>query len=373
MIKKSIKGKFPNFRYNKAMKYLVLLLFALISMALAFDPLPPMPSTTGVEAAETAILESTNQQRAKLGLVPLKLDLRLRAAARLHALDMATRNYFSHNSNKTGFETPSKRVNQAGILELGIGENIAFNEVPSVESASKLMVQWMNSPPHRAAILNPEFTHIGVGVYRRADGRTYGVQDFAIRNLEVIADTTRAVLNIQQFKLEGRVDLGLQIALFADKQYLGIIPTTISGRFLRVLDYEPNKFYQLGWRKNGSSEAFLVQATTTLPSTFQAGAAKINLQRDAPYTVSGTLEARQQDSFTLTLQFPNASKNVLLLERIGSTEERTIAKNNSIQTRCAVGAPRRPMQIGYGNNSFTFTHRFVMDCKTGMLDPGAEK
>jgi uncharacterized protein YkwD len=355
------------------MKRILIALFALAGAALAFDPLPSMPNTTGLESAEQIILVGTNRERAAIGLPALKPDLRLRAAARLHAQDMATRDFFAHDSDKLGFETPSKRIHKAGALDFGAGENIAFNEVNANQTGEKLMVQWMNSPPHRAAILNKNYTHIGIGVFQSADGRFYGVQNFVQRQLDMTAETTRAILENRQVRLEGRTDLGLELALFSGQQYLGLVKTDAAGRFSRMLEFNANQAFQLGWRKQGASGSFLTQATLNLPSAFKAGGLAVQVQRGAPYTMTAALEAKRQDTFTLELRFPNASKSVILFEQNGVNEERITAQNGLIRSRCAVGSARKIMKIGYGNNTYTITHQFAMDCRSGMLEPGAEK
>jgi uncharacterized protein YkwD len=347
----------------------ILTILAFCGVALAFDPLPPIPQAVGLEAAEQIIFTLTNRERAAMGLPALKWDMRLQAAARLQAADLAERNYFSHTSDKPGFETPTKRVNQAGSLDFGAGENIAFNEVSPDTTGERFMNQWMNSPPHRAGILDKTYTHIGVGVYRRNDGRIYGVQNFVARLLEVIPDTSRAVLDIRELRLEGRVNAGLELALFSGNQYLGAVPTDASGRFVRLLEYTPAQALQLGWRKIGDKGAFTVQASLTQPNAFAEGSVALQIQRNAPYSITATLEGRREDSFILELRFPNATKTVLLLEG----QERRVAQNGVVRTRCAVGNSRKALQIGYGNGSYTITHRFVMDCRTGMLEPGAEK
>jgi uncharacterized protein YkwD len=347
----------------------ILVALAFCGVALAFDPLPAIPQAVGLDAAEQVIFNLTNRERAAVGLPALKWDMRLQAAARLHAADLAERSYFSHTSDKPGFETPSKRVNQAGALDFGAGENIAFNEVSPDTTGEKFMVQWMNSPPHRAGILDKTYTHIGVGVYRRKDGRIYGVQNFVGRLLEVVPDTSRAVVDIREIRLEGRVNAGLELALFSNKQYLGVVSTDASGRFVRSLEYAPAQVLQLGWRKIGDKGAYTVQASLTQPNAFADGTVAAQIQRNAPYTLSATLTSKREDSFVLELRFPNATKTVLLLEG----QERRTAQNGVVRTRCAVGSSRKAMQIGYGDGSYTITHRFVMDCRTGMLEPGAER
>ncbi len=354
------------------MKKIFLALLGLASVALAFDPLPPLPNSTGLEAAEQIILESTNRERAAIGLPALKFDPRLRAAARLHAQDMATRDFFAHISDKAGFETPSKRVHRAGGLDFGAGENIAYNFESPNTTGAKLMFQWMNSPPHRAGILNREYTHLGIGVFAADDGRIYGVQKFVQRQLEVLADSQRSIVELRQVKLEGTANLGLELALFSGQQYLGLVKTDATGRFSRTLEFSANQTVQLGWRKAGTNASFLTQATIRLPSDF-SGVAGVTVQRDAPYSVRAVLEAKREDSFTLELRFPNANKTVILFENNGANEESIKAQNNLIRSRCLVGSGRKVMKIGYGNGTYTITHQFVMDCRTGMLEPGATR
>lgn len=56
----------------------------------------------------------------------------------------------------------------------GASENIACGNV----TADQMVTMWMNSPGHRANILNGSFTHIGIGAAKTSAGRWYGVQDF---------------------------------------------------------------------------------------------------------------------------------------------------------------------------------------------------
>lgn len=65
----------------------------------------------------------------------------------------------------------------SGCSARRVGENVAFGNV----SADAMMRMWMASPGHRANILNPAFTHIGVGATKTSSGRWYGVQVFVRR------------------------------------------------------------------------------------------------------------------------------------------------------------------------------------------------
>lgn len=115
-------------------------------------------------AAEVHMLELVNQERARRGLRPLLLDEGLREVARAHARDMLARGYFSHDTPEG--KDPFDRMAEAGIRFQVAGENIAL--APTVELAHRGL---MDSPGHRANILNPAFGHAGIGV---ADGGFHG-------------------------------------------------------------------------------------------------------------------------------------------------------------------------------------------------------
>jgi uncharacterized protein YkwD len=59
----------------------------------------------------------------------------------------------------------------------GIGENIAYGNV----TADQMMAMWMGSTGHRANILRPSHTHVGVGIAQTSTGRIYGTQEFLTR------------------------------------------------------------------------------------------------------------------------------------------------------------------------------------------------
>jgi len=132
----------------------------------------PTPQLVNISQIEQDIFTLTNEQRKQNGIPPLILDPNISAIARAHSVDMNTRNYFSH-INPDGLD-PFQRMRAGGISFTAAGENISGGP-----SAEIIMTAWMNSPGHRANILNPAFTRIGVGV---SVSTTYGLlatQDFA--------------------------------------------------------------------------------------------------------------------------------------------------------------------------------------------------
>jgi uncharacterized protein YkwD len=106
---------------------------------------------------EERLLQLINSTRAEHGLGPVALDEQLSDIARSHSLDMTEGGYFSHLSPSTG--SPGDRLRRAGVSFRLSGENIAFDR--NVEAAHQAL---MESPSHRRNILDPEFTHVGLGV-----------------------------------------------------------------------------------------------------------------------------------------------------------------------------------------------------------------
>lgn len=100
-----------------------------------------------------------NQERVAAGVPPLAYDAQAERAGIVHSEDMFGRNYFSHTSPE-GW-TPSNRLSMTGASGFsGVGENIALGQT----TAQDVMNAWMSSSGHRANILSPNYTHIGVGV-----------------------------------------------------------------------------------------------------------------------------------------------------------------------------------------------------------------
>lgn len=116
------------------------------------------------EQSEQEMLRLVNIEREKAGLSPVTADTALRGVARAHSQDMFQRGYFSHYTPEG--VSPFDRMDKAGIKFTYAGENLAL--APSTGLA---MQGLMNSPGHRANILNPNFKKLGVGVI---DGGIYG-------------------------------------------------------------------------------------------------------------------------------------------------------------------------------------------------------
>lgn len=134
-----------------------LLLGALLGLAPAAlparEPRAASPEV-GLSATESALVERTNDERARRGLPPLAADAGLMAGARRHAAWMAGNRTLAHGR--------------------GVTENIAMGQ----SNAGHAVGDWMRSDGHRANILGRGHSRIGVAVARAADGTLYWCQQF---------------------------------------------------------------------------------------------------------------------------------------------------------------------------------------------------
>ena len=137
------------------MKFLVKLRQLLISMLAVLILLSSASATAFAITREQAIneiVELVNIERKKAGLKPLKLSRELLRPAAIRAREITT--LFSHTRpNGMSFDTAFY-----GIIYKTVGENIAAGQT----SSKMVMQQWMDSPGHRANILNKKYRYIGV-------------------------------------------------------------------------------------------------------------------------------------------------------------------------------------------------------------------
>ncbi|NLK00133.1 MAG: hypothetical protein GX318_02700 [Clostridia bacterium] len=128
------------------------------------DEKDPHTPAAGLSAEEHKMIQLVNQERVSRGLTALEIDLNLVKTARMKSQDMITKNYFAHQSPTYG--SPFDLIKSQGISYRTAGENLAG--ASTVDLAHNNL---MNSPGHRANILNPNYTHIGIGV---VNGGNYG-------------------------------------------------------------------------------------------------------------------------------------------------------------------------------------------------------
>jgi uncharacterized protein YkwD len=129
-------------------------------------------SSAGLARTAGEVVALTNAERTAAGLPPLSVDPLLATAAQTHSADMVARAFYSHTCPEGS--QPWDRAATAGCTRRSIGENIACGQ----RSPAEVVRGWMNSPGHRANILKPGFTHIGIGLAGGGKAGTYWTQLF---------------------------------------------------------------------------------------------------------------------------------------------------------------------------------------------------
>lgn len=134
-------------------------------------PVSKSPESRREATGQETVLGLVNDERARNGCGPVRLSAQLETAAQWQSDDMAARGFFSHtNPDGAG---PQARIEAAGYRWKTWGENIARGQ----SDPAAVMDSWMNSPEHRANILNCAFTELGVGLHTGSGG-PWWTQDF---------------------------------------------------------------------------------------------------------------------------------------------------------------------------------------------------
>jgi uncharacterized protein YkwD len=130
---------------------------------------------------ERSVLAEMNGLRRQHGLVPLRFSAGLAAAARRHSNEMANRGYFAHTS--ASGESFSRRI--ARFYPMGahrywsVGENLLWSSVEL--NAAAALDLWLDSPRHRAIMLDARWLEVGVGaVYASSAAGVYGGRSVTI-------------------------------------------------------------------------------------------------------------------------------------------------------------------------------------------------
>ncbi|MFN2458183.1 MAG: CvpA family protein [Chitinophagaceae bacterium] len=117
------------------------------------------------EDLEMRMLDLVNKEREQAGYKPVKADPEMTEMARRHSRDMFARGYFAHITPEG--KNPFDRMRAGGVKFLTAGENLALGQTLTIAHNGL-----MNSPGHRANILQPAFGRLGIGIL---DGGVYGL------------------------------------------------------------------------------------------------------------------------------------------------------------------------------------------------------
>ena len=124
---------------------------------------------------ERQVFDAINFQRVCKDAEPLTWYPPLCITAREHSRRMLDLHFFGHVDPERG--DVGARLDLAGILWAHCGENIV-REKDHQDPVALAVVEWMYSPGHRRNLLNPDFTHSGVGIATDTDGRFAITQQF---------------------------------------------------------------------------------------------------------------------------------------------------------------------------------------------------
>ena len=121
------------------------------------------PAANAKVAAE--IVRLTNEARARNGLRPVTASVQLATAAEQHSSEMLSLSYFSHTSPTPGLTNPKDRATTAGVRASRVSENLFEADGYPLDSLAPVVVDaWLNSSGHRENLLDPNVTHVGLGV-----------------------------------------------------------------------------------------------------------------------------------------------------------------------------------------------------------------
>jgi uncharacterized protein YkwD len=147
----------------------------LLAVVAALVLVLPAAALGGSTRSESSLLREMNRVRAEHGLGRLTADTHLERAARAHSIEMIGANVFQHGA----FGSRMQRFKVTGRLA---GENLAWG-TGARGTAQGIVVAWLASPEHRANLLRPSFTRVGVsdlvGSFHGHQGAHVVTADFA--------------------------------------------------------------------------------------------------------------------------------------------------------------------------------------------------
>ncbi|MGZ6005090.1 MAG: CAP domain-containing protein [Candidatus Saccharimonadales bacterium] len=170
--------------------YIPLLTIVVVGIVLSILS-PPRLSNKNVLAYATSmsvnqLLSATNQDRANNGLPALKLNSKLDSAAQSKANDMVARDYWSHQTPDG--QQPWVFITNAGYSYKAAGENLAYG----FTDGSATVQGWMNSPEHKANMLNSTYVDVGFGFKNSSNFVGSGEETVVVAEYAAPASSTKA-------------------------------------------------------------------------------------------------------------------------------------------------------------------------------------
>ena len=145
----------------------------ILAVAIAIGATACLPDTGPPPTADgyqRGLFDAVNRDRANNGLPQLTFSPKLSVLAGPHSCDMQRAGYLFHTDLGATMNSPDFGAYWS------LGENVIVG--PSSMSPQDLENMWMDSPTHRANILNPNFNVVGMAACFAGDGRVWATQDF---------------------------------------------------------------------------------------------------------------------------------------------------------------------------------------------------
>jgi len=158
-------------------------------MVIQPKPVSPPHGVKYLAKVEELVFELTNQARLAKGLAPLNKDAELTNVARAYSNDMLVRRFFEHTT-PDGVAFHDRISDNYQHWVRFTGENIwsawGYGSGNPQKLAKEIVDDWLSSPGHRANLLDPDFTHLGVGVSAR-NSTIRATQEFVGRPMTLIS------------------------------------------------------------------------------------------------------------------------------------------------------------------------------------------
>lgn len=196
----------------------------------AVDGYKLVTSEQSAARVRAKLYELVNKERERAGLNRLEIDPRLEEIARRHSLDMAGNNFTGHISPTTG--GPDDRLRAAGIQFAYFGENVGLGYT----SAEDIHGGFMDSPGHRMVMLDPRFTHFGIGVESEGSGPA---KAFLVTELFIQKGQAEAASSVSQIlQKANKVRENTRLNLVEEKSELSALAQRAADEFSQKENFD---------------------------------------------------------------------------------------------------------------------------------------
>jgi hypothetical protein len=220
-----------------------------------------------LKTMEWRMLRLLNRDRKMHRLKPVRMQDDLREVARKHSKDMADKDYFAHENMQS--HTHADRLRLAGVSDVVSGENLA--KIGGFPNPTQFAEEGlMNSPGHRANILNGAYNAVGIGVIQSHTQIYYFTQNFAKRDLLFKKRPPKSIKVTKALHLSGEVFSNVSTIV-----YQILVPGQQNPLNEKIIPIHEKKFaFQLSFAEIGLYEVRLYvakagQKTFTLANSFE--------------------------------------------------------------------------------------------------------